>query len=129
MHKLYLQPAPRYSEDIDLVQIKAGPIKPIMQQLEKVIDFFEEDRMTEVRGHGAKVLYRFVSEYEEVRMRVKLEINAAGHPVAMKYHSSGAGILSSMVEADGLVELDEDTDRLEQGMMVPFLPFNEVTGR
>jgi len=61
--------------------------------------------------------------------RVKLEINAAGHPVAMKYHSSGAGILSSMVEADGLVELDEDTDRLEQGMMVPFLPFNEVTGR
>jgi predicted nucleotidyltransferase component of viral defense system len=61
------------------VQIKAGPIKPIMQQLEKVIDFFEEDRKTEVRGHGAKVLYRFVSEYEEVRMRVKLEINCKEH--------------------------------------------------
>jgi predicted nucleotidyltransferase component of viral defense system len=79
LHKLYLKPAPRYSEDIDLVQIKAGPIKPIMQQLEKVIDFFEEDRKTEVRGHGAKVLYRFVSEYEEVRMRVKLEINCKEH--------------------------------------------------
>lgn len=26
LHKLYLNPAPRYSEDIDLVQIKAGPI-------------------------------------------------------------------------------------------------------
>ena len=60
LHKLYLKPAPRYSEDIDLVQIKAGPIKPIMQQLEKVIDFFEEDRKTEVRGHGTKVLYRFI---------------------------------------------------------------------
>ena len=67
------------TEDIDLVQIKAGPIKPIKQQLEKVIDFFEEDRKTEVRGHGAKVLYRFVSEYEEVRMRVKLEINCKEH--------------------------------------------------
>ena len=30
LHKLFLQPQPRYSEDIDLVQIKPGPIKPIM---------------------------------------------------------------------------------------------------
>jgi predicted nucleotidyltransferase component of viral defense system len=27
LHKLYLNPAHRYSEDIDLVQIKEGPIK------------------------------------------------------------------------------------------------------
>ena len=79
LHKLYLKPAPRYSEDIDLVQIKAGPIKPIMQQLEKVINFFEEDRKTEVRGHGAKALYRFTSEYEEIRLRLKLEINCKEH--------------------------------------------------
>jgi len=30
-HKLYLEPAPRHSEDIDLVQIKEGPIKPILE--------------------------------------------------------------------------------------------------
>ena len=30
LHKLYLSPQPRYSEDIDLVQITPGPIKPIM---------------------------------------------------------------------------------------------------
>ena len=29
LHKLYLSPQPRYSEDIDLVQIIPGPIKPI----------------------------------------------------------------------------------------------------
>ena len=79
LHKLYLQPASRYSEDIDLVQIKAGPIKPIMQHLGEVIGFFEEDRKTEVRGHGAKALYRFTSEYEEIRMRLKLEINCKEH--------------------------------------------------
>lgn len=33
LHKLYLKPAPRYSEDIDLVQIKAGPVKPIMRRI------------------------------------------------------------------------------------------------
>ncbi len=60
--------------------------------------------------------------------RVKLQINGKGMPVAMKYHSSGAGILTSMVEADGLVELPEETEALKKGAMVDFLPFNEVTG-
>ncbi|MCF6295521.1 MAG: nucleotidyl transferase AbiEii/AbiGii toxin family protein [Flavobacteriaceae bacterium] len=79
LHKLYLNPAPRYSEDIDLVQVKAGPIKPIMKRLNEVITFFEEPRKTQVKGHGAKVLYRFTSEYEEIRLRLKLEINCKEH--------------------------------------------------
>jgi len=79
LHKLYLNPAPRYSEDIDLVQIKAGPIKPIMQRLNEVITFFEEPRKTQVKGHGAKALYRFTSEYEGIRLRLKLEINCKEH--------------------------------------------------
>ncbi len=61
--------------------------------------------------------------------RVRLETNAMGSPVAMKYHSSGAGILTSMVDADGLVELPEDMETLKKGAMVDFLPFTEVTGR
>jgi predicted nucleotidyltransferase component of viral defense system len=64
-----------YSEDIDLVQIKPGPIKPIMERLKEVITFFEEDRKTQVKGHGAKALYRFTSDYEQIRLRLKLEIN------------------------------------------------------
>ena len=79
LHKLYLNPAPRYSEDIDLVQIKPGPIKPIIQRIDEVITFFEEDRKTQNRGHGIKALYRFTSEYEEIRMRLKLEINCREH--------------------------------------------------
>ena len=79
LHKLYHNPAPRYSEDIDLVQIEEGPIKPIMERLNEVITFFEEKRTTQVRGHGAKALYRFTSEYEEIRMRLKLEINCKEH--------------------------------------------------
>lgn len=79
LHKLYLKPAPRYSEDIDLVQIKPGPIKPIMQRIDEVVTFFEEKRTTQVKGHGAKALYRFTSEYDEIRMRLKLEINCKEH--------------------------------------------------
>lgn len=79
LHKLYLNPAPRYSEDIDLVQIKPGPIKPIMERLNEVITFFDETRNTMVKGHGAKANYRFTSEYEGIRLRLKLEINCKEH--------------------------------------------------
>ena len=79
LHKLYLHPAPRYSEDIDLVQIKPGPIKPIMERINKVITFFEEERRTQNRGHGIKAIYRFTSEYEEIPLKLKLEINGKEH--------------------------------------------------
>jgi len=75
LHKLYLNPASRFSEDIDLVQIKQGPIKPIMEKINEVITFFEEPRKTDIRGHGPKMYYRFNSEYEDIRMRLKIEIN------------------------------------------------------
>ncbi len=45
---------------------------------------------------------------------------------ADKHPRDGAGILSSMVESDGLVELGEDVTRLEPGTMVGFLPYSEV---
>ena len=79
LHKLYLNPAPRYSEDIDLVQIKEGPIKPILQRIGEIVTFFEEPRNTMVKGHGAKANYRFTSEYEQIRLRLKLEINCKEH--------------------------------------------------
>lgn len=59
LHKLYLHPAPRYSEDIDLVQIKPGIIKPILQRIKEVIDFFEEDRVVKQKLHNNTILYRF----------------------------------------------------------------------
>lgn len=50
-----------------------------MERLKKVITFFEEPRKTQVKGHGAKAFYRFTSEYEEIRLRLKLEINCKEH--------------------------------------------------
>lgn len=79
LHKLHLKPAKRYSEDIDLVQIKPGPIKPILKRIGEKINFFEQKRNTQVKGHGAKAFYRFISEYEEIKLRIKLEINCKEH--------------------------------------------------
>lgn len=59
-------------------------------------------------------------------VRVSLSDGADGIPVAAKFPRDGAGILSSMVAADGLVELAEDVIHLQRGAIVPFLPFSEV---
>jgi len=45
---------------------------------------------------------------------------------AVKFPREGAGILSSMVESEGLIALPEEMTRREPGTMVDFLPFNEV---
>lgn len=42
-----------------------------------------------------------------------------------KFPSSGAGILRSLVESDGLVELPEDMTQITPGTIVDFTPFSE----
>ncbi len=60
-------------------------------------------------------------------LRVRLTTDSNGMVSAQKFPRDGAGILSSMVASDGLLELPEDLTRLEPGMMVDFLPFSEVS--
>ena len=78
-------------------------------------------------------LYRVRADFEHRKkkdrrefLRARLWREADGSLVARKFPREGAGILSSLVEADGLVELPEALTRLEPGSMVEFLPFSEV---
>ena len=57
LHKLYLSPQPRYSEDIDLVQINSGPIKTIMFRLGEVLDWMP-DRDTKQKRYNNTMLFR-----------------------------------------------------------------------
>jgi len=59
-------------------------------------------------------------------VRARLTTDAAGALVAHKFPRDGAGILSSLVQSDGLVELPEDVTQLAAGSMVDFLPFSEL---
>ena len=59
-------------------------------------------------------------------VRARLVRRDDGTQAVQKFPREGAGILSSMVEADGLVELPEDLTQLEKGSEVDFLPFSEV---
>jgi molybdopterin molybdotransferase len=59
-------------------------------------------------------------------LRARLETAADGAPIAVKFPRDGAGILTSLVESDGLIELPEDLTRAPAGAMVDFIPFREL---
>ena len=68
----------------------------------------------------------FNFEYGDARDEAtvaRLVRQADGELAAVKFPREGAGILTSLVEADGLVELPEAMTKLEPGSMVDFLPF------
>jgi len=79
LNKLFAVEQPRYSEDIDLVQITAGPIKDIMFRLGEVLAFLP-DRRTEPRRFNNTMKFRMESEIPPVvTMRLKVEINCFEH--------------------------------------------------
>ena len=80
LYKLHLRPAARYSEDIDLVQIKAEPAGPTIDKLREVLDPWLGEPARN-RSHGRMTLtYRFMSEsVPPIRSRLKVETNTREH--------------------------------------------------
>jgi molybdopterin molybdotransferase len=85
---------------------------------------------TDLLPHRFRVLAGFDHKKKKDRrewVRARLESDGEGGWRAVKFPREGAGILSSLVESDGLVELPEELTRLQAGSLVDFLPFSEVT--
>lgn len=78
LHKLYLSPAARYSEDIDLVQITAEPFGPIMDKLREVLSFLGNKPIRKQKQHNNTLIYRFDSE-GGIPLRLKVEVNCREH--------------------------------------------------
>ena len=86
LHKIFLKPQVRYSEDIDLVQIKPGPIKPILQEIRKQLDFLGTKRNIKQNENMNTVTYRFESEIPPIiNLRLKIEINCREHFTVFGY--------------------------------------------
>jgi len=77
LFKLHLPPA-RYSEDIDLVQVQAGPIGPVMDALqEKLNPWLGIPKRKQSEGR-VTLAYRLESE-EGLPLKLKVEINSREH--------------------------------------------------
>jgi molybdopterin molybdotransferase len=61
-------------------------------------------------------------------VRVSLYAGADSTIEAAKYAQDGAGVLTSLTETDGLVELGEDVTAVEPGASVGFLSYASLLG-
>lgn len=80
LHKLHFRPPVRYSEDIDLVQVRAGAIGPALTALHKKLDpWLGEPQRNQSEGR-VTLNYRLLSEdAPPLRLRLKVEINSREH--------------------------------------------------
>jgi len=79
LHKLHFSPARRYSEDIDLVQLRPAPIGPTIDRVRAKLDGWL-GKPKYAQGEGMRLIYRFESENPPVvRLRLKVETNTREH--------------------------------------------------
>ena len=80
IHKLYMTPSQRYSEDIDLVQIHPGPIGIIFDDIRKVLVPILGKPSRKLGPDVVNLVFKFNSEMQPVRkLKLKIEINTREH--------------------------------------------------
>lgn len=88
LNKLFLPSMSRYSEDIDLVQIRSGPIGPVMTKIRDTLTpWLGKPRWKQSEG---RVTFYFSYSAEpplDKHMRLKLEINTVEHFTVYGYES------------------------------------------
>ena len=88
LHKLFFTSQPRYSEDIDLVQKDAGPIRDIITGLRTALAFLGEPKVKQ-KTHNNTLIFRFDSEnITPVPLRLKVEVNCREHFSVLGYKES-----------------------------------------
>jgi len=80
LYKIYFTPPVRYSEDIDLVQIRAEPIGETLDRVRDVLDPWLGQPSRAFTEGRVNLVYRFNSEdVLPLKLRLKIEINTREH--------------------------------------------------
>lgn len=79
IHKLFLKQVVRFSEDIDLVQLKAEPIGDTLGELHQLLNSWMGEPKVKLAEGRATMIYRVQSEEENIPIRIKIEINTRDH--------------------------------------------------
>lgn len=77
--KLYLNPQPRYSEDIDLVQVQAEPIKETIDHLRDALAWLGEPVVKQKKHNNTLVFKVQPTDMDAGEIHLKVEINCKEH--------------------------------------------------
>lgn len=79
LHKLFLHPQRRYSEDIDLVQVSEGPFGPIIDKIRLLLSFLGDAKIHQ-KDRNNTIIFKFESEIQPVQiLKLKVETNCREH--------------------------------------------------
>lgn len=78
LNKMFIQPPSRYSEDIDLVQIKSAPIGETIDIIRKTLDNWLGEPKRKLTDRSAKLIYRYTAT-DNTTAKLKIEINTTEH--------------------------------------------------
>ena len=111
LYKLYLTPAARYSEDIDLVQVEAGRAGPVMDAIQATLNpWLGKPRWKQTQGR-VTFRYGFVSSGSPaMRLRLKIEINTREHMAVLGHAKRSFSVRSRWFARTARIptfELDE----------------------
>ena len=111
LYKLYLSPAARYSEDIDLVQVQAGPAGAVMDAIQATLNpWLGKPQWKQTPG---RVTFRYSFESggaPPLKMRLKVEINTREHVAVLGHTRRSFSVRSRWFERTAGIptfELDE----------------------
>lgn len=104
LHKLFLKPQVRYSEDIDLVQITAEPIGPILKKIRERLGFLGQKRTVKPKKFNNTIIYTFDTEIEPVvKMKLKIEINCIEHFTVLGYQDIKHEVKNSWFQSSNTI--------------------------
>lgn len=104
LHKLHFDSPGRYSEDLDFVQVDAGPIGPLLDELRAVLDSWLGEPRRKQNSDSVKLLYQFETTSLPIeRMRLKIEINTREHFSVLGLVSTPLHVLNPWYESKAAI--------------------------
>jgi len=95
LHKLFLAPPVRYSEDLDFVQKEPGPIGPVLSAIHSICDSQLGKPKIKQKEDSGILVYRTDSEIPPVvPLRIKIEVNTREHGAVFSTLKKRFGIQS-----------------------------------
>lgn len=84
LHKLFFNPARRYSEDLDFIQINAEAIGDTIDLIRTRLDHWLGTPSRKFGNGLVKLVYKFNAEADNRPLKLKIEINSREHFAASK---------------------------------------------
>lgn len=100
LHKLFLTPQSRYSEDIDLVQITARPFGPFIDRISRKLAFLGKPKKIQKERNNT-LIFRFETEFQPVQLvKLKIETNCREHFSVLGYNRFPFEVRSAWFNGD-----------------------------